>query len=112
MRSSPSSSRAPTPSWTRTRATWSRRWSRSAFMTPARPRRAHGTLLPPTAWATSSARNRARTARAAEIGIPAIIGEAGGCGLVTREAVAAHRHGLDQVLAHLGMTGADAARAG
>ncbi len=48
---------------------------------------------------------------AAEIGIPAIIAEAGGCGLVTREAVAAHLHGLDQVLAHLGMTGADAAPA-
>jgi uncharacterized protein len=42
---------------------------------------------------------------AAEIGIPAIIAEAGGCGLVEAAAVAAHVHGLDQVLAVLGMTG-------
>ena len=42
---------------------------------------------------------------AAEIGIPAIIAEAGGCGLVEEAAVAAHVHGLDQVLAALGMTG-------
>jgi uncharacterized protein len=42
---------------------------------------------------------------AAEIGIPAIIAEAGGCGLVEAAAVAAHVHGLDQVLATLGMTG-------
>src|SRR5215472_8755410 len=41
---------------------------------------------------------------AAEIGIPAIIAEAGGCGLVEEAAVAAHVHGLDQVLAQLGMT--------
>src|SRR5499427_7616895 len=41
---------------------------------------------------------------AAEIGIPAIIAEAGGCGLVEPAAVAAHVHGLDQVLAQLGMT--------
>jgi uncharacterized protein len=42
---------------------------------------------------------------AAEIGIPAIIAEAGGCGLVEAAAVAAHVHGLDQVLAALGMAG-------
>jgi predicted deacylase len=48
---------------------------------------------------------------AAEIGIPAIIAEAGGCGLVTQDAVAAHLHGLNQVLAHIGMTGSEAALA-
>jgi len=42
---------------------------------------------------------------AAEIGIPAIIAEAGGCGLVETAAVDAHVRGLDQVLAVLGMTG-------
>ncbi len=42
---------------------------------------------------------------AAEIGIPAIIAEAGGCGLVEPAAVAAHVRGLDRVLALLGMTG-------
>jgi uncharacterized protein len=42
---------------------------------------------------------------AAEIGIPAIIAEAGGCGLVEAAAVAAHIHGLDQVLAALSMAG-------
>src|SRR5215471_15454070 len=41
---------------------------------------------------------------AAEIGIPAIIAEAGGCGLVEAAAVDAHVRGLDQVLAVLGMT--------
>jgi predicted deacylase len=41
---------------------------------------------------------------AAEIGIPAIIAEAGGCGLVEPDAVAAHVRGLDRVLALLGMT--------
>jgi len=41
---------------------------------------------------------------AAEIGIPAIIAEAGGCGLVETAAVDAHVRGLDQVLAVLGMT--------
>jgi uncharacterized protein len=41
---------------------------------------------------------------AAEIGIPAIIAEAGGCGLVEPAAVAAHVRGLDRVLALLGMT--------
>ena len=41
---------------------------------------------------------------AAEIGIPAIIAEAGGCGLVEAAAVEAHVRGLDRVLAALGMT--------
>jgi predicted deacylase len=41
---------------------------------------------------------------AAEIGIPAIIAEAGGCGLVEAAAVDAHVRGLDRVLAVLGMT--------
>src|SRR5499427_3166640 len=41
---------------------------------------------------------------AAEIGIPAIIAEAGGCGLVEPAAVAAHVRGLDRLLALLGMT--------
>jgi predicted deacylase len=45
---------------------------------------------------------------AAEAGIPAIIAEAGGCGLVAREAVQAHISGLDRVLALLGMTSEDA----
>jgi uncharacterized protein len=40
---------------------------------------------------------------AAELGIPAIIAEAGGCGLVEPAAVAAHVRGLDRVLALLGM---------
>jgi predicted deacylase len=40
---------------------------------------------------------------AAAVGVPAIIAEAGGCGLVTQEAVAAHRRGLGGVLAALGM---------
>ncbi len=43
------------------------------------------------------------SAAAAEIGIPAIIAEAGGCGLVTQAAVDAHVRGLDRVLALLGM---------
>jgi uncharacterized protein len=41
---------------------------------------------------------------AAEIGIPAIIAEAGGCGLVEAAAVETHVRGLDRVLALLGMT--------
>jgi len=41
---------------------------------------------------------------AAEIGIPAIIAEAGGCGLVEAAAVEAHVRGLNRVLAVLGMT--------
>jgi len=44
------------------------------------------------------------SASAAEIGIPAIIAEAGGCGLVERKAVEAHVRGLDRVLALLGMS--------
>jgi uncharacterized protein len=48
---------------------------------------------------------------AAEIGIPAIIAEAGGCGLVEQAAVDAHVRGLDQVLAVLGMTDGPAAPA-
>jgi predicted deacylase len=40
---------------------------------------------------------------AAEVGIPAIIAEAGGCGLVEPAAVDAHVRGLDRVLALLGM---------
>jgi uncharacterized protein len=44
------------------------------------------------------------SAAAAEIGIPAIIAEAGGCGLVTQAAVDAHVRGLNRVLALLGMT--------
>ena len=43
------------------------------------------------------------SAAAAEIGIPAIIAEAGGCGLVERPAVEAHVRGLNRVLALLGM---------
>jgi predicted deacylase len=41
---------------------------------------------------------------AAEIGIPAIIAEAGGCGVVEPAAVAAHVRGLDRLLALLSMT--------
>lgn len=54
------------------------------------------------------------SAAAAELGIPAIIAEAGGCGLIERSAVEAHVRGLNGVLAQLGMTegpGADAAPA-
>jgi uncharacterized protein len=40
---------------------------------------------------------------AAAAGIPAIIAEAGGCGLVTPDAVAQHRAGLARILAALGM---------
>jgi uncharacterized protein len=43
------------------------------------------------------------SAAAAEIGIPGIIAEAGGCGLVERPAVEAHVRGLNRVLALLGM---------
>ena len=52
---------------------------------------------------------------AAEIGIPAIIAEAGGCGLIEPAAVNAHVRGLDRVLALLGMAddlAADEAPAG
>lgn len=41
---------------------------------------------------------------AAEVGIPAITAEAGGCGLVERAAVDLQVRGLDRVLALLGMT--------
>ena len=44
------------------------------------------------------------SAAAAEIGIPAIIGESGGCGLVEPDAVARHVRGLDGVLAQLSMS--------
>jgi uncharacterized protein len=44
------------------------------------------------------------SAAAAEIGIPAIIAEAGGRGLVERAAVDAHVRGLNRVLALLGMS--------
>jgi len=43
------------------------------------------------------------SAAAAEAGIPAIIAEAGGCGLVERAPVEAHMRGLDRILAVLGM---------
>ncbi len=43
------------------------------------------------------------SAAAAALGIPAIIAEAGGCGLVEPAAVAAHVRGLNGVLAALGM---------
>jgi predicted deacylase len=44
------------------------------------------------------------SAAAAEVGIPAITAEAGGCGLVQEAAVGLHVRGLDRVLATLGMT--------
>jgi len=50
------------------------------------------------------------SAAAAELGIPAITAEAGGCGLVEEAAVATHVRGLDGVLAELGMGGAAASR--
>ncbi len=43
------------------------------------------------------------SAAAASAGIPAIIAEAGGCGLVQQVAVDAHVRGLDRVLTLLGM---------
>lgn len=49
---------------------------------------------------------------AAEIGIPAIIAEAGGCGLIESAAVNAHVRGLDRVLALLGMADDPAADEG
>jgi predicted deacylase len=52
------------------------------------------------------------SAAAAAAGIPAIIAEAGGCGLVERAAVDAHVRGLDRILAALGMTGPSQAEAG
>jgi uncharacterized protein len=44
------------------------------------------------------------TASAAEVGVPAITAEAGGCGLLEENAVAMHVAGLNNVLARLGMT--------
>lgn len=44
------------------------------------------------------------SAAAAQIGIPAITAEAGGCGLIEQAAVDLHLRGLDRVLAVLGMT--------
>ena len=44
------------------------------------------------------------SAAAAGIGIPAIIAEVGGCGLVEQAAVDAHVRGLDRVLTRLGMS--------
>jgi len=52
------------------------------------------------------------SAAAAAAGIPAIIAEAGGCGLVERAAVDAHVRGLDRILAALGMTGPPQIEAG
>jgi predicted deacylase len=52
------------------------------------------------------------SAAAASAGIPAIIAEAGGCGLVEPAAVDAHVRGLDRVLALLGMADDPAAGAG
>jgi uncharacterized protein len=43
------------------------------------------------------------SAAAAEAGIPAIIAEAGGCGLVEEHAIELHTAGLDRVLAALGI---------
>jgi predicted deacylase len=45
------------------------------------------------------------SAAAAQVGIPAITAEAGGCGLIEQDAVDLHVRGLDRVLAALGMTG-------
>ena len=44
------------------------------------------------------------SAAAAAAGVPAIIAEAGGCGLVEEAAVTAHIRGLDGVLRYLGMS--------
>ena len=45
------------------------------------------------------------SASAAALGIPAIIAEAGGCGLVEQAAVDTHVRGLNRILAVLGMAG-------
>jgi hypothetical protein len=45
------------------------------------------------------------SASAAALGIPAIIAEAGGCGLVEQAAVETHVRGLNRILAVLGMAG-------
>ncbi|MEP7024728.1 MAG: succinylglutamate desuccinylase/aspartoacylase family protein [Actinomycetota bacterium] len=49
--------------------------------------------------------NGTTSGAAAQIGVPAITAEAGGCGLVEQAAVELHIRGLDGVLAQLGMTG-------
>ncbi len=49
------------------------------------------------------------SAAAAQIGVPAITAEAGGCGLVEEAAVELHVRGLGRVLAELGMTSAPTA---
>jgi predicted deacylase len=49
------------------------------------------------------------SAAAAQVGIPAITAEAGGCGLIEQAAVDLHLRGLDRVLAALGMDGAQSA---
>ncbi len=46
------------------------------------------------------------SAAAAQVGIPAITAEAGGCGLVEQHAVDLHLRGLDRVLASLGIDAA------
>jgi predicted deacylase len=46
------------------------------------------------------------SAAAAQAGIPAIIAEAGGCGIVDAASVALHVRGLDRLLAQLGMAAA------
>jgi uncharacterized protein len=51
------------------------------------------------------------SAAAAQIGVPAIIAEAGGRGLLEQPAIEAHVRGLDRVLALLGMADDDATRA-
>ena len=51
------------------------------------------------------------SAAAAQIGVPAITAEAGGCGLVEQAAVGLHVRGLDRVLAELEMIDAPAAGA-
>jgi predicted deacylase len=52
------------------------------------------------------------SAAAAQIGVPAITAEAGGCGLVEQAAVDLHVRGLDRVLAALGMADAGSSAAG
>lgn len=52
------------------------------------------------------------SAAAAQIGVPAITAEAGGCGLVEQAAVDLHVRGLDRVLTELGMTDSRPATAG
>ena len=78
----------------------------------ARLRPSRGNWPPPTgsatfrpgAWPRPRRRGHHQHGRRGA-GIPAIIAEAGGCGLVEAAAVEAHVRGLDQVLAVLGMTG-------